>query len=149
MGIIIDAFSADRAAKTKIKEDDRDYDFVSGLARSAFENHGIQFDDFVKQYHDPWNYLYYTVYLEEKKNEDYTGQESYVWKMIAKKDPGFFPTLRALNTIVPNSQDLGQVLSVGGGGSTSHTGVVMMRDFRRLELSVGKSRCHTLSCSLR
>ena len=147
-GIIIDAFSADRAAKTKIEEDDRDYDFVSGLARSEFENHGIQFDDFVKQYHDPWNYLYYTVYLEEKKNEDYTGQESYVWKMIAKKDPGFFPTLRALNTIVPNSQDLGQVFSVGGGGSTSHTGVVMMKDFRRLEVSVGKSCCHTLSCSL-
>lgn len=104
-GIIIDAFSADRAEKTKIEEDDRDFDFVSGLPRSAFDNlgHQIDFDDYRKQYHDPWNYLYYTVYLEEKPDADFTGQESYICKMVKEKNASFFPTLRAGNDIVPNS----------------------------------------------
>jgi hypothetical protein len=143
-GIIIDAFSADRSEKERIKEDDKEFDFISGLPRSEFEKLGLQFDDYVKQFHDPWNYLYYTVYLAEKNETAYTGQESYVWKMVQAKDPHFFPTLRAGKHIVPNPQNVGEranALTIAGGASGPSTDPVRMRDFARLEAAFGKSAC--------
>lgn len=107
-GIIIDAFSADRADKNKIDEDDREYDFVSGLPRSDFEQKNIKdlrFEDYVKQFHDPWNYLYYTVYLDEKDDCDFTGQESYVSEKVKNKDPHFFPIQRMATHLEGTSQD--------------------------------------------
>jgi hypothetical protein len=143
-GIIIDAFSADRTEKERIDQDDKEFDFISGLPRSEFENLGLHFDEFVKQFHDPWNYLYYTVYLAEKNETEYTGQESYVWKMVQAKDPRFFPTLRAGKHIVPSAQNVGErahTLTTTGGAPDNSTDPVRMRDFARLEAAFGKSSC--------
>ena len=112
--------------KDRINDDDKEFDFISGLPRSEFEKLGVQFDEYVKQFHDPWNYMYYTVYLAEKNEAEYTGQESYVWKMVQNKDPRFFPTLRAGNHIVPNGQDTGDLshthATVGGVGCLHRSG---------------------------
>ena len=50
---------------------------------------------YVKRYHNPWNYFYFTIYLKNKDPKDYTGQESYIDGMIKESNPGFFPKGRS------------------------------------------------------
>ena len=43
-----------------------------------------------------WLYLYYLVYLKLKDTTEYTGLESYVSKLVAAEDIGFYPALMAM-----------------------------------------------------
>ena len=82
-------------------DDINDVDFISGLERAQFESINLDFDEFRVTYHDLRNYLYYTIFLHQKDEADYTGVESYIDEMLSKRDPGFFPTLRSAVLEVP------------------------------------------------
>ena len=90
-----------RDNRKEMIDDINDVDFISGLERAQFESINLDFDEFRVTYHDLRNYLYYTIFLHQKDEADYTGVESYIDEMLSKRDPGFFPTLRSAVLEVP------------------------------------------------
>ena len=55
-GIIIDAFAAQREFTESVEEDKETIDFVSGISKGRFEQANIDFDSYIKKYHNPWHY---------------------------------------------------------------------------------------------
>lgn len=55
--------------------------------------HGYEYH--IEHEHNQWHYLYYTIHLQQKKQIEYTGPESYVAEMLERKDHSFYPVLKA------------------------------------------------------
>ena len=76
-GIIIDTFAAQREANDDMNEDVENVCFICNLPREDFEASNIEFDDHIKYDHNCWKYLWYIIYLNQKKRTDFNGIEQY------------------------------------------------------------------------
>ena len=76
--------------------------FICGFRRHVYDEVGLQsnvnFDSHKNGDHEIWNYIYFYRYLEVKSSWLYSGAESYVASMLARKDFSFMP-LRASRAI--------------------------------------------------
>ena len=54
-----------------------------GLQRSEFENKEVTFEFHISREHNLWHYLDFIVHLNTKDTTEFTGPESYVYKMIS------------------------------------------------------------------
>ena len=78
-GIIIDTFAQLRDQKHAIEEDTRQHCLICGQDANLFDR-VVEggFTQHVRGTHNMWHYLYFIVYLNQKSEDEYTGQESYV-----------------------------------------------------------------------
>lgn len=116
-GIVIDEFADRRDKAEHMKMLRQGYDQVSGVSEAKYENCGIDFKTFMKQFRGqerngfrfgvPVNYMYMFIYLREKSADDYTGLEAYVEEKRKHGDATFFP-LVAPDKIVDENNDLSE-----------------------------------------
>lgn len=75
-GIILDTFT-----QLRTESENRSYDlsevcFVCGLGRSEFTRVGKNFDCHIENEHNPWKYVFYIYYLEEKGYDELSGLQT-------------------------------------------------------------------------
>ncbi|XP_014664679.1 PREDICTED: ryanodine receptor-like isoform X2 [Priapulus caudatus] len=90
-GLIIDAFGELRGQLEQVKEDMESQCFICGIGKEYFDKIPHGFDTHVLKEHDLANYLFFLMYLIDKPETDYTGQETYVWELYQKRSWDFFP----------------------------------------------------------
>ena len=54
----------------------------AGLERSCFDNKSTSFEEHVKGQHNMWHYLYFIVLINVKDPTEFTGPESYVYRLV-------------------------------------------------------------------
>ena len=96
-GVIIDTFADLRSEKQQKEEILRNSCFICGLERSAFDNKTTSFEEHIRSEHNMWHYLYFIVLVKVKNPTEFTGPESYVFKMIQERNLDWFPRMRALS----------------------------------------------------
>jgi len=98
-GVIIDTFADLRAEKNRKDNMLKNTCFICGLQRSEFENKEVTFEFHISREHNLWHYLYFIVHLNTKDTTEFTGPESYVYKMTSSKPPDleWFPRLRCMS----------------------------------------------------
>eukprot|EP01061_Rhynchopus_euleeides_P010284 TRINITY_DN1971_c0_g3_i1.p1 TRINITY_DN1971_c0_g3~~TRINITY_DN1971_c0_g3_i1.p1 ORF type:complete len:2734 (+),score=1123.83 TRINITY_DN1971_c0_g3_i1:1047-8204(+) len=97
-GIITDSFTELRKRKDDFEEEKRNYCFVCGLDSSTFERYlKGGFKQHTAKEHNMWNYLYFHHHLLTKKEDEFTGQESYVWECIRELDFSFYPINKSMS----------------------------------------------------
>uniref|UniRef100_A0AAV2JJ13 Ryanodine receptor 2-like n=1 Tax=Knipowitschia caucasica TaxID=637954 RepID=A0AAV2JJ13_KNICA len=90
-GLIIDAFGELRDQQEQVKEDMETKCFICGIGNEYFDTVPHGFETHTLQDHNLANYLFFLMYLINKDETEYTGQESYVWKMYQERSWEFFP----------------------------------------------------------
>ncbi|XP_056903963.1 ryanodine receptor 2-like isoform X5 [Takifugu flavidus] len=90
-GLIIDAFGELRDQQEQVKEDMETKCFICGIGNEYFDKVPHGFETHTLQEHNLANYLFFLMYLINKDETEYTGQESYVWKMYQERSWEFFP----------------------------------------------------------
>ncbi|XP_012989669.2 ryanodine receptor 2 isoform X4 [Esox lucius] len=90
-GLIIDAFGELRDQQEQVKEDMETKCFICGIGNEYLDNVPHGFETHTLQEHNMANYLFFVMYLINKDETEYTGQESYVWKMYQDRCWEFFP----------------------------------------------------------
>ncbi|KAJ9465260.1 Ryanodine receptor [Diplonema papillatum] len=76
----------------------RNYCFICGLESSTFERYlRGGFKSHSTKEHNMWNYLYFHHHLLTKKEDEFTGQESYVWERIQELDFSFYPINKSMS----------------------------------------------------
>ncbi|XP_028821570.1 ryanodine receptor 2-like isoform X1 [Denticeps clupeoides] len=90
-GLIIDAFGELRDKQEQVKEDMETKCFICGISSDCFETVSHGFEMHTLQEHNLASYLFFLMYLINKDETEYTGQESYVWKMYQERCWEFFP----------------------------------------------------------
>uniref|UniRef100_H3C4X6 Ryanodine receptor 2b (cardiac) n=1 Tax=Tetraodon nigroviridis TaxID=99883 RepID=H3C4X6_TETNG len=90
-GLIIDAFGELRDQQEQVKEDMETKCFICGIGSEYFDKVPHGFETHTLQEHNLANYLFFLMYLINKDETEYTGQESYVWKMYQERSWEFFP----------------------------------------------------------
>lgn len=71
-----------RDAANAIIKDRENTCFVCGNDRLEFETSSIKFEDHVSEYHNPWDYVYYMLYLYKVEDINLNGNDLYVKKKI-------------------------------------------------------------------
>jgi hypothetical protein len=104
-GIIIDTFGEMRAERNEISDDQNNNCFICSLPREVFERHRVQFSDHVENHHNPWFYLYYKMYLEQKDDTELTGVERTLKDQMARQLISYFPVGRALAIPVDDEEE--------------------------------------------
>ena len=93
---MIDTFAQQRDLQKQIKDDIDNVCFVCGIDRNTFDRkHKHGFEYHIEHEHNVWHYLAFTVHLQQKKQTEYTGPESYVAEMARAGDLSFYPILKA------------------------------------------------------
>lgn len=77
-------FSELRSDRADIQEDQTSVCFMCGIAAHEFEAVG-GFDLHVQRDHNMWNYLYYTMYLQDVQESDQSYHELYLYDMLVQK----------------------------------------------------------------
>lgn len=103
-GVILDTFGELRGEKQRKEEILQNSCFVCGLERAAFEDRTVTFEAHVSYEHNLWDYLYFIVLLKIKDQTEFTGQESYVYSMLASRNLDWFPRMRAMSLHMHLSQ---------------------------------------------
>ena len=67
---------------TEFDGDKKNWSFIAGLQRSAFDNKTVSFEEHTKLEHNMWHYLNFIVLVKVKKSTEFTGPESYVSEMV-------------------------------------------------------------------
>ena len=97
-GIIIDTFAQLRDQREEILSDTQNRCFICHLDANAFDRRVEGgFEEHVKKQHNMWGYLYFMHHLRRKPVHEFTGQESYVWEKMQRKDISFFPLNKSLD----------------------------------------------------
>lgn len=60
------------------------------------ERKSIKFADHLESEHNPWNYMYYKIYLESKNRASLTAREKYLRRKIDSQSIEYFPINQAL-----------------------------------------------------
>ena len=47
--------------------------------------------------HNPWNYIFFLVHLDEKEKDDFNGTESYIYEKAQASDISWFPIGHAIS----------------------------------------------------
>lgn len=114
-GLIIDAFGELRDQLESVKEDMESNCFICTMEKGYFEAVPHGFDMHVQNEHNLANYLFFLMYLIDKPDTEYTGQETYVWNMYQRRCWDFFPVgdcFRKQNEDKPKDKP-----ELGGGGA--------------------------------
>ncbi|ESO83880.1 hypothetical protein LOTGIDRAFT_236387 [Lottia gigantea] len=96
-GIIVDTFSELRDSKWQIDNDMKSNCFICSRENYDFERQALGFSHHVKKEHNQWAYLFFFIYLDETRPNDYSALELYVHKMRCNNSLDFFPLNRALS----------------------------------------------------
>eukprot|EP01063_Lacrimia_lanifica_P041232 TRINITY_DN9571_c0_g2_i1.p1 TRINITY_DN9571_c0_g2~~TRINITY_DN9571_c0_g2_i1.p1 ORF type:complete len:2499 (+),score=932.45 TRINITY_DN9571_c0_g2_i1:909-7499(+) len=99
-GIITDSFTELRKRKDDFEEEMRNYCFICGIETSKFERYlkgGMA--RHTRKEHNMWNYLYFHHHLLTKKEDEFTGQESFVSERIRDRDFSFYPINRSMSML--------------------------------------------------
>uniref|UniRef100_A0A9J8B7I3 Ryanodine receptor 3 n=1 Tax=Cyprinus carpio carpio TaxID=630221 RepID=A0A9J8B7I3_CYPCA len=80
-----------RDQQEQVKEDMETKCFICGIGNDYFDTTPHGFETHTLQEHNLANYLFFLMYLINKDETEYTGQESYVWKMYQERCWDFFP----------------------------------------------------------
>ncbi|XP_075257500.1 ryanodine receptor 2-like isoform X3 [Convolutriloba macropyga] len=91
-GLIIDAFGELRGQLEQTKEDLENKCFICGLGKEYFDEqaaHGFEIHS--EKEHNFANYMFFLMYLINKDETEFTGQETYVWNLYQARNFDFFP----------------------------------------------------------
>ncbi|KAL4443071.1 hypothetical protein ABPG74_002138 [Tetrahymena malaccensis] len=89
-GIMTDTFAELRDQIHFTEADKRNKCYICGIEKLTLENQGEQFDLHIQQ-HDVWKYSYYIYTINQKSEEQNTGIELQIKKMIQKEDISWLP----------------------------------------------------------
>ena len=78
-GFIIDAFGALRDQMQGVEDELENNCFICGIGKDYLDKVPHGFDIHVEKEHNLANYLFFLMYLINKDETEYTGQETYVW----------------------------------------------------------------------
>merc|ERR1719272_266157 len=97
LGVIVDTFGQLRQDR-KAKEDDRASKcFICSLDSYRFLNVDGQFNRHIKKDHNMWDYVYFTMYLENTTVAQRNHHEIYLFReLMEKQSIKPFPVLRAM-----------------------------------------------------
>jgi len=90
-GFIIDAFGALRDQMQGVEDELANNCFICGIGKDYLDSVPHGFDIHVQKEHNLANYLFFLMYLINKDETEYTGQETYVWDMYKRRCWDFFP----------------------------------------------------------
>lgn len=90
-GFIIDAFGALRDQLDGVQDELENNCFICGIGKDYLDKIPHGFDIHVEKEHNLANYLFFLMYLINKDETEYTGQETYVWDMYQQRCWDFFP----------------------------------------------------------
>ena len=51
----------------------------------------MNFDNHIRQQHDPWKYIYYILYIKQKGDDELTGLEYFIWRQISNNKTRWIP----------------------------------------------------------
>ena len=97
-GLIVDTFESLRRIREEKEEDMKTICFICGLDKEKIEKYYPGKEGFEKHLkdHSIINYFFYTFYLEDKDNSEYSGLESYIKNQIDKESTSWFPAEKSL-----------------------------------------------------
>jgi len=90
-GFIIDAFGALRDQLQGVEDELAGNCFICSISKDYLDQVPHGFDTHVQKEHNLSNYLFFLMYLINKDESDYTGQETFVWNMYQERCWDFFP----------------------------------------------------------
>ncbi|XP_065312718.1 ryanodine receptor-like isoform X2 [Gordionus sp. m RMFG-2023] len=90
-GLIIDAFGELRDQLEQVKDDMESNCFICGIGKDYFEKIPHGFEIHTKKEHDLANYMFFFMHLINKPETEFTGQETYVWRLYQQRCWDFFP----------------------------------------------------------
>ena len=90
-GLIIDAFGELRSQLQSVVDDMEAACFICGIGKDYFDKVPHGFETHVQKEHNLANYLFFLMHLINKDENDYTGQETYVWEMYQQRCWDFYP----------------------------------------------------------
>ncbi len=74
--------------------------FICSLPAHSFDSVPGGFQAHLKKHHNMWNYLYYTLYLEDLDPEERTFTETFLYrKFIEELDPSPFPLKKSMQLL--------------------------------------------------
>jgi len=109
-GFIIDAFGALRDQMQGVEDELSNNCFICGIGKDYLDSVPHGFDIHVQKEHNLANYLFFLMYLINKDETEYTGQETYVWDMYQQRCWDFFPAGECFRKQYESE------LAEGGGG---------------------------------
>ena len=72
-----------------------------------FRYHDNGFANHIKHDHNMWHYFFFAQHLEQKPEDEFTGQESYVHAKLAAQDISFLPLNKAMSMTSAVAQSFG------------------------------------------
>ena len=90
-GLIIDAFGELRDREEGVRASMQNKCFICGINKDKFNQVPRGYETHTNKEHFYPNYLFFIMYLINKHDTLYTGQESYVWELYLKRKWDFFP----------------------------------------------------------
>ena len=116
LGIIIDSFAMLRREQEKMQDNQQNSCWVCCFDRRTIEEESeLGFDHHINVEHSIWQYLYFYVYVHEKRDsgEELSGMESFFEQDVNEHDTSFMPLYQALGVSASGSTD--DSSGVGGG----------------------------------
>ena len=97
-GTIINAFAIIRYDKENNLQDQISKCFICGIKKDEIEEITKKPFKFHRKYeHNEWNYIFFIIYLEKKKKEEYSGIESIIKKEVEQKSINWIPQGRGFS----------------------------------------------------
>ena len=123
-GIIIDTFAQLREEHNAVEQDNRSFCLICGQEAAVFDRQVEGgFAQHTDQVHNIWQYLFFLIYLKQKSEDEFTGQESYVSAKLKLKDVSFFPLRRSMDlTQVPQHLQTGAAAPTKAGAVVATSG---------------------------
>jgi len=90
-GLVIDSFGELRDQIEQVKEDMDTKCFICSIPSDYFDQVPHGFEEHTMNEHNLANYLFFFMHINFKPDTEYTGQETYVWKLYQARIWDFFP----------------------------------------------------------
>lgn len=81
---------------TRLDDFEKNICLVCRLERADFEKKGLNFEQHQRQDHDIWKYLNYLIYLDKKPEDEFDGNEIFVWENFLEKKVSWIPQNRTV-----------------------------------------------------
>jgi len=91
-GIIVDSFGNLRDESAEKDALLNQESFISGLEEDDLETTSLYLEDIKETHQNPWQYLFFAIYLTRKNSADCDGIESYCLNCIHEEKTDWFPT---------------------------------------------------------
>ncbi|XP_019861654.1 PREDICTED: inositol 1,4,5-trisphosphate receptor type 2-like [Amphimedon queenslandica] len=90
-GIIVDTFTELREERNKIETDQKSKCFICDVPSYDFDRRAKGFSKHIKNDHNMWNYVYYSLYLDSIDIGDHNAIQKYVYELMLENNTRFFP----------------------------------------------------------